>query len=136
MIEPDLLYSVLCDEVRREDNGKLMLLGLFEQIGGVSFPMQHPGLCIVNKWCNGEGTWTQQVRIVDRDDNVLSEDQAVSFELPSLDVSFTAVGMYRNITFPAPGRAFIEILLNGELKQRYALQVVQAQPQGGDVKEG
>lgn len=128
MIEPDLLYSVLCDEVRREDNGKLMLLGLFEQIASPVFPMQHPGLCIINKWCNGQGDWTQQVRLVDQDDNLLTEEHPVAFELVSPDAHFTAIGVYQNIAFAAPGKVFVEILLNGELKQRYALHVLQVAP--------
>lgn len=128
MIEPDLLYSVLCDEVRREDNGKLIFLGVFEQIGSASFPMQHPGMCVVNKWCNGAGRYTQQIRIIDQDDNVLTEDLPIEFELVSLDNYFTAVGFYRNIVFPAPGKAFIEILLNGQLRQRFSILVVQTQP--------
>jgi len=128
MIEPDLLYSVLCDEVRREDNGKLMLLGLFEQIAAAVFPMQHPGLCIVNKWCNGEGSWTQLVRLVDQDDNVLTQDHPITFELESIETHFTAIAVYQNVAFAVPGKVFVEILLNDELKQRYALNVLQIAP--------
>lgn len=124
MIEPDLLYSVLCDEVRREDNGKLMLLGLFEQIGVAQFPTRHPGCAVVNKWCNGEGNWTQQTRFVDSDDRVLTQEQTIGFELPALDAHFTAVQLFPDLTFHAPGRVWVEVLLNGELKQRYALHVM------------
>ena len=128
-IEPDLLYSVLCDEVRREDNGKLMLLGLFEQIAVAQFPVQHPACCIVNKWCNGEGSWTQLTRFVDEDDRVLMIDQPITFELSGLDAHFTAVQIFAGLTLNAPGRVFIEVLLNGELKQRYALHVLALQNQ-------
>ena len=129
MIEPDLLYTVLCDEVRREDNGKLMLLGLFEQIAVAQFPAQHPGCCIINKWCNGEGVWTQQTRFVDENDNVLMQDQPIQFELAGLDTHFTAVQMFCGLTLQGPGKMYIEIILNGELKQRYALHVMAAPSQ-------
>lgn len=124
MIEPDLLYSVLCDEVRREDNGKLMLLGLFEQIAVAQFPVQHPACCIVNKWCNGEGAWQQQTRFVDEDDHVLLQEAPIAFTLDAMNSHFTAIQMFLGLTFHKPGRIFIEILLNGELKQRYSLQVM------------
>ena len=124
MIEPDLLYSVLCDEVRREDNGKLMLLGLFEQIAVGTFPTHHPGCCVVNKWCNGQGRYTQQTRFVDQDDRVLTQGEAVSFELASLDTHFTAVQLFGGLPILRAGKLFIEVLLNGELKQRYALHVL------------
>ncbi len=126
MIEPDLLYSVLCDEVRREDNGKLMLLGLFEQIAVGGFPTQHPGCCVINKWCNGEGRYTQQTRFVDQDDRILVAGEVVPFELSSMDVHFTAVQMFGGLPVMRPGKLFIEVLLNGELKQRYALHVLNA----------
>ncbi|HVF09502.1 MAG TPA: hypothetical protein VNA16_01795 [Abditibacteriaceae bacterium] len=129
MIVPDLLYSVLCDEVRREDNGKLMLLGLFEQIAVAQFPVQHPACCIVNKWCNGEGSWTQLTRFVDEDDRVLMMDQPITFELFGLDAHFTAVQIFAGLTLNAPGRVFIEVLLNGELTQRYALHVLAVENQ-------
>ena len=98
MIEPDLLYSVLCDEVRREDNGKLMLLGLFEQIAVAQFPAQHPSCCVVNKWCNGQGSWTQQTRFVDENDNVLLRGEVSTFELPGMETNFTAVQMFGGLT--------------------------------------
>ena len=124
MIEPDLLYSVLCDEVRREDNGKLMLLGLFEQIAVGGFPTHHPACCVINKWCNGEGRYTQQTRFVDEDDRVLVAGEEVPFELAGMDVHFTAVQMFGGLPVLRPGRIFVEVLLSGELKQRYALHVL------------
>jgi len=129
MIEPDLQYSVLCDDVRREDNGKLILLGLFENIAAPEFPHQHGRLCVLNKWCNGEGTYTQQTRMIDEDDNVLIQNEPVTFELPSLEAHFTAVQIFGNIQIVKPGRLWIEVLLNGDLKQRYILHISNAKPQ-------
>ena len=124
---------MLCDEVRREDNGKLILLGLFEQIAVAQFPAQHPQLCIVNKWCNGAGSWTQQTRLVDQDDRVLAQDRSITFELSGSDAHFTAIQMFVGVTLHAPGRVFIEVLLNGELKQRYALHVMATERQAADL---
>ncbi len=126
MINPDLLYSVLCDEVRREDNGKWILLGLFEQITVAQFPVSHPACCIVNKWCNGQGNWNQQTRFVDMDDRIILQGEALPFELSDLDTSFTAVQMFGGLPLEGPGRIWIEILLDGELQQRYPLRVATA----------
>lgn len=123
MIEPDLLYSVLCDEVRREDNGKWILLGLFEQIAAPRFPWQHPMMCIMNKWCNGQGQFSQQTRLVDSDDRILSECEPVPLDLANLNSWQITVQMFQNVVFPAPGPVWVEVLLDGELKQRYALHI-------------
>ncbi|HEX9996454.1 MAG TPA: hypothetical protein VGB45_04865 [Abditibacterium sp.] len=123
MIQPDLLYTVLCDEVRREDNGKWILLGLFEQISTAGFPSQHPTCCIVNKWCNGEGNYSQQTRFVDHDDRILLQSESLAFELVDLDATFTAVQMFSGLILERAGKIWVEILLDGELKQRYPLRV-------------
>ena len=68
-IKPNLQFSVLCDDVRREDNGKFMLIGLFEAINAKKFPATHQVLFVVNRWCKGSGTFTQKIRIVNPKDN-------------------------------------------------------------------
>lgn len=123
MIQPDLLYSVLCDEVRREDNGKWILLGLFEDLMVPAFPFAIPKCCIVNKWCNGEGNYSQQTRFVDSDDQILLQSDSVPFELSDLDANFTAVQMFGGLSVEKAGKIWIEILLDGELRQRYAIRV-------------
>ncbi len=123
MIQPDLLYSVLCDEVRREDNGKWILLGLFEDWAVPSFPFQIPRCCIVNKWVNGQGHHTQQTRFIDSDDRILLASETIAFELADLDTNFTAVQMFDGLRLEKAGKIWIEILLDGELIQRYAVRV-------------
>lgn len=124
-IEPDLLYSVLCDEVRREDNGKWMFLGLFENIGVPQFPATHGALCVVNKWIGGQGQWIQQTRFVDEDDRVLLESNLIPFELNSLDSSFMAIQAFAGLPLNGAGKIWIEVSLEGELKRRFPLIVDQ-----------
>lgn len=126
MIEPDLQYTVLCDDVRREDNGKLILLGLFEHIAAPVFPYVHPKLCVLNKWCNGEGSYVQQTRLVDEDDRVVIQNEPVNFNLPSLEAHFTAVQIFGNVQIAKAGRMWVEVMLNDELKQRYVLHISEA----------
>ena len=122
-LEPDLLYTILCDEVRREDNGKWILLGLFESIGAAELPGVHPQCCIVNKWIGGAGAWSQQTRFVDQDDKIILQSEMLPFELNGLNASFTAVQMFGNLPLREVGTLWVEIYLNAELKQRYPLRV-------------
>lgn len=123
LIEPDLVYTILCDEVRREDNGKWIFLGVFDHLGAGEFPMTHPHCCIVNKWIGGAGEWIQQTRFVDEDDQIVLQSEALQFELNGLNASFTAVQMFGNLQLPKAGTIWVEISLNNELKQRYPLQI-------------
>jgi len=122
-ILPTLLFSILCDDVRREDNGKFILIGLFETVGVVSFPALHPTLYVMNCWCSGIGAFRQKTRIVSSDNTKLIEDEETQFTLPSLKSKHRIVARFNNICFQSPGEYAVEVLLNGELKVRYPLLV-------------
>ncbi len=123
-IKPDLQFSVLCDDVRREDNGKFMLIGLFEAINAKSFPATHQTLFVVNRWCKGEGAFTQKIRIVNTTDKSMvfqTDDQ--SFELTDIDRHHTLVSRFNNLVFPNPGKYWMEILLDNELILNYPIML-------------
>ena len=124
-IEPALMYSVLCDDVRREDNGKFILLGLFETIGAREFPAAHPTLFIVNGWIAGAGKFSQYSRILDPSGHELARDRETLFELSNLKSRHSVIARFNNLELPQPGEYAVEVLLNGDLKVRYPLVVEQ-----------
>lgn len=125
-IEPALLYSVLCDDVRREDNGKFILLGLFETIGAREFPAAHPALFIVNGWIGGVGSFRQYSRILDPGGQEIARDQETTFQLATLKARHSVIARFNNLELPQSGEYAVEVLLNGDLKVRYPLVVEQA----------
>lgn len=124
-IEPALLYSVLCDDVRREDNGKFILLGLFETVGAREFPAVHPTLFVVNGWIGGVGSFRQYSRILDTAGSELARDQETPFELSTLKSRHSVIARFSNLELPRPGEYAVEVLLNGDLKVRYPLVIEQ-----------
>ena len=125
-IAPSLLYSVLCDDVRREENGKFILLGMFETIGAREFPAVHPVLFIVNGWVGGAGAFRQYSRILDSGGREIARDQDTSFTLANLKARHSVIARFNNLELPQPGEYAVEILLDGDLKVRYPLLVEQA----------
>ena len=125
-IAPALLYSIVCDDVRREENGKFILLGLFETIGAREFPAVHPILFVVNGWIGGVGTFRQYSRILDPQGQEIARDQETSFQLANLKARHSVIARFNNLELPAAGEYAIEILLDGDLKVRYPLVVEQA----------
>ena len=125
-IEPALLYSVLCDDVRREDNGKFILLGLFETIGAREFPAVHPTLFVVNGWVGGVGTFRQYSRILDPSGQEVARDQETQFHLADLRSRHSVIARFSQLELPRPGEYAMEVLLNGDLKVRYSLVVEKA----------
>ena len=129
-IKPGLLYSVMCDDIRREHNGKLILIGLFEGIASARFPAAHPSLCIINCWIGGMGDFTQKTRILKADGDILVEDKDVNFKLNNLKAKHKVVAQFRNLRFISPGEYSIEVLLDGDLKIRYPLMVTKLEGKG------
>jgi hypothetical protein len=131
-IKPNLQFSVLCDDVRREDNGKFMLIGIFEAINAKKFPATHPALFVATRWCKGEGTFTQKIRIVNPKDNlpVFQTDDQV-FELADIDRHHTLISRFNNLVFPSPGKYWLEVLLDNELVINYPILLNETkEPQG------
>lgn len=113
----------MCDDVRREDNGKFILIGLFEAIGANAFPISHPTLYVVNCWCSGLGTFKQKTRIVNKEGAVLAEDTETVFLLKDLKSKHRVIARFNNLRFEKPDEYAVEIMLNGDLKIRYPLLV-------------
>jgi len=130
-IKPNLQFSVLCDDVKREDNGKFMLLGLFEAINAKKFPATHPSLFVVNRWCKGEGEFTQKIRIVHAmDGKIIFSTDEQPFVLRDIDNHHTLISKINNIAFPTSGKYWVEVLLNGDLVLNYPIMLkeVQSEP--------
>ena len=124
-LRPDLQFSVLCDDVRVENTGKFILIGLFEAVRARSFPVKHPCLYVVNRWCNGHGHFSEQTRLVDaRNTNIVLGNEN-SFELKSSTSVYTVVNRFANIEFSEPGTYWIEVLLDTKLCQRYPITLVE-----------
>lgn len=138
MMSPDLQMSVLCDDVRQERTGKFILIGLFDVIGLAQFPAVFPRVCLVNRWCSGEGKFTEKTRIVGPDNGIaIAEGQEIPVHLANPESSVTNVEFFINLKFEKDGVYWIEILLDGDLKLRYPLRVNKVtppqMPQGGGM---
>ncbi len=121
---PDLQASLLCDDVRQERNGKFILIGIFEGLLVPSFPAVFHRLCLVNRWCSGEGEFHQLSRIVSTDGKTtLAEGRPVPVRLADVTKVATSVEYFVNVRIPEAGDYWVEILLDQQLRLRYPLHV-------------
>lgn len=121
---PDLQMSLLCDDVRQERSGKFILIGLFDVIGLPVFPALFPRICIVNRWCCGQGAFRERTRIVGPDNGpVVIEGKEITVQLPNTESSVTNIELFINVKFEQEGTHWVEILLENDLKLRYPLRV-------------
>ncbi len=136
---PDLQSSLLCDDVRQERNGKFILIGLFDGLGLPKFPAGFQKLCLVNRWCCGQGEFIQESRIIGTDGvTVVSQGKQVAIRLPNNMATATSVEIFLNVKLENPGTYWVEVMLNGDMRIRYPLQARQVTPRpaGGDPENG
>jgi hypothetical protein len=113
MSTAQLVYSIICDDVRIEMGNKLSLMGLFENIFLQGFPSALLKLAIVNHWV-GSGQFETQVKILspDRKEVVVSAPSKFSIEKNGYadNVSF-----FTNVGFERAGAYIVQIYLDGSL---------------------
>lgn len=126
---PDLQMSVLCDDVRQERTGKFILIGLFDVIGLPAFPALFPRICIVNRWCCGQGAFRERTRIVGPENGPLvMEGKEITMQLPHTESSVTNIELFMNVKLEKEGTYWVEVLLENDLKLRYPLRVNRVTP--------
>ncbi len=121
MMLPDLQSSLICDDVRQERNGKFILIGLFDGLAVQNLPTHFPKICVVNRWCCGEGEFKQKTRILAPDGRTIAEGRDIGLKLASAEQTATSVEIFLNTALETEGTYWIEVLLDGQLKIRYPL---------------
>ncbi len=129
---PDLQACLLCDDVRQERNGKFFLIGIFDILNTNKYPLVFPRMCLLTRWCNGEGEYSQISRLLKPDQKtVVAQGQTIRLKLPGLETIATNVEFFINTTFTESGIHWIEVLLDNDLKIRLPLRVTHIpQPAG------
>jgi len=126
---PDLQASLLCDDVRQERNGKFILIGIFEGLVVAQLPAVFHRICLVNRWCCGEGSFLQRSRLVAPDGQTLvCEGQQVPIKLTGQEQNATSVEVFVNLRLASEGTHWVEVLLDQQLRMRYPLHVRLAPP--------
>jgi len=127
-VAPDLQSCLLCDDVRREHNGKFILIGLFDALGVPNFPLKYPRICMVTRWCSGKGNFVQSSRILQPDrSSPLVQGKDIPVRLKDDLHTATNVELYMNVEFDAPGTYWVEVSLDGSLKLTFPLRLGQIQ---------
>lgn len=123
-ILPDLQCSLLCDDVRQEASGNLIILGVISIIRVPGVPIAAPKLCIVNRWTAGVGQFTEQVRLIAPDGTTVLRKSSAKLVLPDPAQNVTNVSVYGNVEFQAGGVYYVEVLVDDVMKLRYPVPLV------------
>lgn len=136
-ILPDLQASLLCEDIRQETSGNLILIGVLNLIRVPQLPVTAFKLFVFNRWTAGVGQFTETVRLVGPDSTTVLRKGDVKFALPDANHSATNVTVFGQVEFANPGVYYLEVLVDDVMKLRSPLPVVIVQnpnqPQQGQV---
>jgi Family of unknown function (DUF6941) len=116
-----LVYSIICDDVRIEMGNKLSLMGLFENIFFQSFPSALLKFAVVNHWV-GNGQFETHVKILspDRKEIVVSAPSKFVIEVNGYADNVT---FFTNVNFDRSGAHIVQIYLDGNIASERPLYV-------------
>jgi hypothetical protein len=120
-----LVYTLLCDDVRLEAGNKISLMGVFQNIMVEKLPITLIKFAVVNHW-RGEGDHHTEVRILAPDkNNLVVTSQPTHLELAS--GGFTDnVSFFVNVVFPTAGTYWVQTLADTVLLEEFPLIVTDA----------
>ena len=116
-----LVYSIICDDVRLEMGNKLSLMGLFENIFFQAFPSALLKFAIVNHWI-GDGQFETHVKILapDRKEIVVSVPSKFAIENNGYADNVT---FFTNVSFDRSGTHIVQIYIHGNIAAERPLYV-------------
>src|SRR2546423_6999215 len=104
-----LIYTLLCDDVRIEMGNKISLMGIFQNIMVEKLPVSLIKFAVINHW-KGEGNHQTEVRVMSPDKvNQVVTSQPTSIELAP--GGFTDnVSFFVNVVFSAAGTYWVQTI--------------------------
>lgn len=123
----ELVYTILCEDVRVEMGPKLSLMGVIPNIITVQqFPLTLFKFAVVSRW-RGEGLHLSEVRIISPDrQQHLMVSQPTRFEITPHGFAEN-ISFFLHLTFPAPGQYWVQTLIDSTLRDEQPLIVTEAQ---------
>lgn len=120
-----LIYTLLCDDVRLEMGNKISLMGVFQNIMVEKLPISLIKFAVVNHW-RGEGNHQTEVRIMSPDKrNLVVTSQPTGIQLTP--GGFTDnVSFFVNVVFSSAGTYWVQTLANTQLQEELPLIVTDA----------
>ena len=125
MMTPDPTFSVLCEDVRQEANGRFIFLGVFNDgIAVQRLPVRLMRLCVATRWGGGEGSFKQRTRILAPDGvTPVVEGRELDVRLKDPVATHTNIENILGVEFREAGVHWVEVSLDGELRMRYPFAV-------------
>ena len=131
----DVSLAAICDAANTDSQGKLNLLGVFDQINVVNFPAKHPQCCVVFRVVFQKGQSTEQnfvIKFLNKDGEsflpsikATSSSKCIKFQDKSV---LNLIINVKNIKLTRADNFQVELHVNDELLKGVDLRIRQSVP--------
>jgi hypothetical protein len=130
----DVPIALLADTAIAAGDGKLSVIGIFDQIKSRNYPAIHPQSALVIRLSASPGERGQKkavlVRLIDADGAVLLELESEfqvpeKFDDPTRPFGLNQIFQFQGLQIPRAGDYSFYVLVNGEEKARVPFSAVQ-----------
>ncbi len=129
MKNSELIYQLLCEDVRLEVGNKLSFMGVFQDIYVDQLPVQLPRIAICNHW-RGQGQYLSEVRILAPGKKaVVAASTPSPIEIPPGGYA-NNVNFFMGPTFTQEGEYTVQTLLDSNLFSETVFRVTIVNQQG------
>jgi hypothetical protein len=123
-ILPDLQCSLVCEDVRQEASGNLILIGVINFLRVPQLPIVAARLCVFNRWTAGIGQFIESIKLIAPDQTTILRKGEMKLELKDAALHATNVMVFGQIEFKTAGTYFVEVLVDDVMKLRYPIPVI------------
>ncbi len=123
-ILPDLQFSVVCEDIRREFTGKFIIIGVIDGIVVPEIPFRVGRLYVFNRWTSGVGEFRENIKLISPDDISVLVKTEVKFALKSPFHTATTVSVLNGIELKQAGIYHVEVSVDDVRKLRIPINVV------------
>jgi len=121
-----LVYTIVCDDVRVEMGNKLSLMGVFENVFFAGLPSVLLKFAVVNHW-HGVGEYQTQVRLLYPDRREFVVSQPSKFNIENVGYADN-VTFFTNVAFDRAGVYTLQSFIDGKAVAESSLYIHIVQP--------
>jgi hypothetical protein len=122
---PDLQAALVCEDVRLEVNSSYTIVGVINAIAVPTIPFRIIKLCVYTRWVSGLGNFHQKVRILSPEEEKEIASNESHFQMNTGEVHSSNITLFGGMEFKEAGDYPVEIILDGDLKSRFLLRILQ-----------
>jgi len=107
-------YGFLCDIAHVGSDGKISILGMFDNINAKQFPATHPRMCIFVNWLGDEGTYKTTMRLIAPDGSEVIPVQKMEVRIPRSGNRTNMIAELNQIQLKSTGTYHFELCVEGQ----------------------